>query len=184
MAIETTLEPNTTEPNTTETRYCTNPKCTFTWTVEIDPDDIELQVCSGREPEVCETCRVDGYSVNLVGWGRWNLMKDGESVHIVTKCTVNKKPKIFVPYDHEYRCAHKDCSNSWFVYRDEPFPMMICGGGDEVCASCANAGFKIVSGIGDGNFYLYQNEVQVVVYSYEEAYKLNSGEMIKEPMQD
>lgn len=167
----------------TETRYCTNPHCNTTWIVEVDPNDGELQLCTGREPEFRKVCIADGYSVKVVDWGRWNLLKDGEIVNICTKCTVNKKPKIFVPYDHVYMCANKDCGNSWSVHRMEPLPMMICGGGDKVCTACTTAGFKISSGTGDGKFRLYKHDVQVATYSHKKAYRLNREEVVKEPVE-
>jgi hypothetical protein len=171
----------------TEIRYCTNPNCTATWEDELDqeagedPLDPEDQDCLGRNPKLCETCRNAGYTITAVYWNRWNVMKNGDLVHICTKCVSKKKPTIFVPYDSEYMCANKNCGNSWLVHLTEPLSMMICGGGDKVCSDCTQAGFKISSVIGDGKFYLYQNGITVAVYNYEEAYSLNKQETIKEP---
>ncbi len=78
----------------------------------------------------------------------------------------------FVPYDHTYKCANKDCYNSWIVHLTEPLPIMICGGGAKVCLQCEQAGYTICSGAGDGLYRLYQNNEEVDVYDHKTAYNI------------
>lgn len=130
-----------------ETRFCTNPRCTATWIVEIDFNDGGVQRSNQRNPEVCEHCENEGYSIKNINWHRWHLIKNGELINVCTRSAVNEKPEIFVPHDKLYMCANKDCANSWSVHIFEPSPFMICGGDAKVCST---AGFEIGSSIGDG----------------------------------
>jgi hypothetical protein len=70
------------------------------------------------------------------------------------------------------KCANKDCTNKWDTILFEESPVYICGGGAEVCDSCKNNGFRVFNSQGDGLFYLYNNDEEVDVYSYEVAYKI------------
>jgi hypothetical protein len=75
----------------------------------------------------------------------------------------------FVPYDKMYKCANKDCRNTWMVLITEPLPIMMCGGGARVCSSCEQHGYTIYS---DGLYHLYRHGEQVDVYDHNTAYNI------------
>ena len=78
----------------------------------------------------------------------------------------------FVPYDQPYKCANKDCHNTWSVHLTEPLPIMICGDDAKVCPQCEQAGYTICSEEGDGLYYLYRNGEEVAVYDHNTAYNI------------
>jgi len=78
----------------------------------------------------------------------------------------------FVPYEKEYKCAHKDCHNTWTKMVTEEIPILCCGGHAKVCLYCEGQGFRVYDGKGDGRFYLSQDGKKMGSYDLKEAYSL------------
>lgn len=91
-------------------------------------------------------------------------------------------PDKFEPYEKEYKCAHKDCSNTWTKMIEEEIPILMCGGHAKVCPTCEDQGFSVFDGIGDGRFYLSQNGDAVDNYDLYTAYGLTRDAEAEEEM--
>lgn len=78
----------------------------------------------------------------------------------------------FEPYIKKYKCAHKDCSNTWTVLITEEILVLMCGGHAKVCSDCKDKGFSVFDGKGDGRFYLSQNDKEIDSYDLCTAYGL------------
>ena len=93
---------------------------------------------------------------------------DDESVNRISY--ISTQP--FEPYVKKYKCAHKDCSNTWAVLITEEIPVLMCGGHAKVCSDCKDKGFSVFDGKGDGRFYLSQNDKEIDSYDRCAAYGL------------
>ena len=76
------------------------------------------------------------------------------------------------PYEKEYKCSNKDCSNTWNITIKSPIPILMCGGHAKVCRDCEEQGYSVYDGKGDGKFYLSRNGDNVAVYDYNTAYNI------------
>jgi len=111
--------------------------------------------------DMCSECSLKNHEKSA-----FNTDFDGDEENILPA-----KPD-FVPFDKEYKCANKDCTNTWIKQITEPIPILICGGHARVCPTCESQGYTVGDGQGDGLFRLFKDDEHISTYNYETAYKI------------
>lgn len=145
--------------------------------------------CGGRY-KTCIECENEGYTAaSGKGDGNIYIYKNLQCIDVfktteLYKDSQPKKPKIkldHIPKTNKPgcvcqkeelviidKCARRECRKDWTRTLTDPIEIQsecptcrFCGTAHRVCIECEDEGYHAVSGIGDGNIYIYKNGKEV-----------------------